>query len=305
MHRRTWFRWGSVLPLLALLAGCDTLDTAEPPEQEYVVEAYLGAEEPLGRVRLSRSTTIDTPYDITALGVTDATIVVHLLRDDGSVEATYPYLPVGNLPGVYFPQTVVNVQSLRRYRLEVTFADRPDRITAETLVPEAFRFESLNRESLVYQSTEQFEIVLSQSRYPGRQNFYVFTTESLDPRVDTLTPFYLDFIEFDTDADQDELVPFIRRESPIINQDNYELNDDGTLTIRFPWLAVVFFGDNIITANALDDNLYDFIRSNDIQQGGSTLSPGELPNVLDHVEGGNGVFGSFARASRQVFIARP
>lgn len=305
MHTLKGFCRMLLLAVAGLISGCYTLDTADEPKQEYVVEAYLGAAEPLGRIRLSRSAPVDATYDITALGVTDANIAVHLLREDGSVETTYPYAPVRNLPGVYFPQTVVNVQSLRRYRLEVTFADRSDRITAETLVPEAFQFVSLNRESLVYQSTEQFEVVLSQSRYPGRQNFYVFTTESLDPRIDTLTPFYLDFIEFDTDADQDELVPFIRRESPIINQENYDLNDDGTLTIRFPWLAVVFFGNNIITANALDDNLYDFIRSNDIQQGGSSLSPGELPNALDHVEGGAGVFGSFARASRQVFIARP
>ncbi|MCH8961449.1 MAG: hypothetical protein IH820_09040 [Bacteroidetes bacterium] len=32
-------------------------------------------------------------------------------------------------------------------------------------------------------------------------------------------------------------------------------NPDGTLTIRYPWLAVIFYGPNRIFANAIDDNL--------------------------------------------------
>ena len=42
-------------------------------------------------------------------------------------------------------------------------------------------------------------------------------------------------------------------------------------------VAIIFYGPNRIFANALDDNLYDYIRSQSIQQGGSTFSPGEIP----------------------------
>ena len=55
-------------------------------------------------------------------------------------------------------------------------------------------------------------------------------------------------------------------------------------------------------ASAVDDNLFDFIRSQSVQQGGSTLAPGEIPNVLDHIEGGTGIFGSLARVSHETFV---
>ena len=93
--------------------------------------------------------------------------------------------------------------------------------------------------------------------------------------------------------------------SPILNEENYDVNPDGTLTIKYPWLAITFYGPNRIFANALDDNLYDYIRSQSIQQGGSTFSPGEIPNPLENVEGAHGVFGSYARISFDLFVLRP
>ncbi len=62
---------------------------------------------------------------------------------------------------------------------------------------------------------------------------------------------------------------------------------------------------NYYIANALDDNLYDYIRSQSIQQGGSTFSPGEIPNPLEHVVGAHGTFGSYARISFDLFVLRP
>ena len=89
------------------------------------------------------------------------------------------------------------------------------------------------------------------------------------------------------------------------NEDNYDVNPDGTLTIRYPWLGITFYGPNRLIANALDDNLYDFIRSQSVQQGGSTFAPGEIPNPLARVNGAHGVFGSYARVSFDLFVIRP
>jgi hypothetical protein len=55
----------------------------------------------------------------------------------------------------------------------------------------------------------------------------------------------------------------------------------------------------------VDDNIFDFVRSHTVQQGGSTLSPGEIPNVLDRVEGGTGIFGSSAQITYETFVKRP
>lgn len=71
-----------------------------------------------------------------------------------------------------------------------------------------------------------------------------------------------------------------------------------------PGLAISFYGPNRIIANAIDDNLYDFVRSQSIQQGGSTFSPGEIPNPLERIVGAHGVFGSYARISHEFFVLR-
>ena len=41
------------------------------------------------------------------------------------------------------------------------------------------------------------------------------------------------------------------------------------------------------------------------ERGGSTLSPGEIPNVTTNVVGGLGLFGSYARVSNQTEIVEP
>jgi hypothetical protein len=83
------------------------------------------------------------------------------------------------------------------------------------------------------------------------------------------------------------------------------VNADGTLTLQLPWLAVAFYGRNRTTANAIDDNLYDFVRTQSAQQRGGGFTPGSIPNVIEHVEGGTGVFGSIARQSYDVTVLRP
>ena len=118
-----------------------------------------------------------------------------------------------------------------------------------------------------------------------------------------MTPFALAF--FDQQDGETTLEDLRVGGSPILNEDNYDPNPDGTLTIRLPWLAITFFGPNRLIANALDDNLYDFIRSQSVQQGGSTFSPGEIPNPLETVTGAHGVFGSYASLSFDLFVKRP
>ena len=41
-----------------------------------------------------------------------------------------------------------------------------------------------------------------------------------------------------------------------------------------------------------------------MQENGSTLSPGEIPDVISNVEGARGVFGSYATSVAEAYIAR-
>ena len=91
-------------------------------------------------------------------------------------------------------------------------------------------------------------------------------------------------------------------ESPPINEGNYEIQSDNTIDVKLPWLAVAFYGPTRTYISAIDQNLYDFIRSQDVQQGGSTLAPGEIPNVINRVDGATGLFGSYARVEQETLI---
>ena len=90
-----------------------------------------------------------------------------------------------------------------------------------------------------------------------------------------------------------------------MNESNFEISPDSSVILQYPWLAVAFFEENQIVANIIDDNIYDFVRSQSVQLGGSTLSPGEIPNILYNIEGGIGVFGSIAADTIQTYIKRP
>ncbi|HBQ58078.1 MAG TPA: hypothetical protein DD671_00195, partial [Balneolaceae bacterium] len=104
---------------------------------------------------------------------------------------------------------------------------------------------------------------------------------------------------------EEDLILLSNNSSGIINEANFQDNQDGTITLSYPWIGIAFYGVNNIVANAIDDNVYDFVRSQQVQLGGSMLSPGEIQNVIYHVEGGLGVFGSLATDTVTTFVSQP
>jgi hypothetical protein len=160
-----------------------------------------------------------------------------------------------------------------------------------------------------YQSSTQPSLTIEPPRPPaGRQSVHTFTTTS---RFDfrgtpdsvlsgALTPFYRDAY----DPAEDSLVSLRTTSSGLLNEASFERNADGTITVDLPWIAIAFYGPNAVSVNAVDDNYYDLLRSQDVQQGGGS-APGEIPNVIEHVDGGTGIFGSYVQATRRVEIRRP
>lgn len=299
-----------LLPILLLvtglsLAGCDATSTA--PEPEVVVESYQVAGEPLAPVRLTRSVDLDATYSPTATAIQGATVVIERLDENEAVVARYAYVPDVDEPGRYLPTTSsVTVAPNTTYRL---VAEVPDdgRVSATTRVPGAIEIVRAANDTAVFQSDDQPSLTVTRSNdSSSRQDRYVFTVTSLldfeamseEELAAELTPFYVDLWE-----DGDAPVSDVRvNPSPILNEANYDVNDDGTVTIDLPWIAVAFFGPNRVAVNVIDDNYYDFLRSQQAQQSGT---PGEIPNVLDRVEGGTGLFASYASVAHDVEILRP
>ncbi len=290
---------------IVLAVGCDTLE-APSLEKEVVVEAYLVAGEPLSQVRLAHTVPIDEGFDADSLGIADADVRIELLTKGGDVEAVYPYAALPQRPGVFVPDASVDngsrpiARPLRSYRLVVHAAESDGPITSVTTVPDTFKVAKVNRDTVVYRSPERLTIYLSRPTYPGRQNVFILTTIALEPSAAELTPFAA-AVFADGSA---TLATLTESVSPLLNEENFDRIGDGSLRVEYPWLGVNVYGRNRIVLQALDDNLYDFIRSQSVQQGGSTLPPGEIPNVLEHVDGARGLFGSVASSSVEFVVLR-
>lgn len=293
------------------LAGCDVLEPSDF-KPEIVVNGFLEAGGRFPNIRINRTGPIEGTYEPDSTAVRDANVEIHLLAEDGSVEEIYTYEFQTQTPGWY--QYVCtdcsgifdrppspHVLPLRTYRLIVEVPGEPEPIVSETTVPDTMIMTYTSADSIVYQSDDPFTFRISRPSYPGRQSVFVFSTLALDGHDDQLTPFAKSLVENNDNVSVADLRESV---SPILNEENFDVVADGSLEVKFPWLAINFYGRNRVSMIALDDNLYNFIRSQSTQQGGSTRPPGEIPNVLDPVDGGRGIFGSYARASAEFVVLR-
>ncbi len=295
----------SIIGLLFLAAaGCDT-DSSFDRDDEIVVEGYLVADRSFGSIRLSRVQPVDSRYDFGRTAISDALVQVNRLGVGGDVEELVTYSEDPNERGVYLADLSPRVAPLATYELHVEVPSTGEVVTSRTIVPGAYEIVDPGPYRIVYQSEQQAEVLVTRSAYPGRQAIFVFSVESLEPSIANLTPFYLDVVDPDDDLDEDELEDYLIVESPILNEEGYDEISENVLRIQVPWLAFAFYGRNQLRSNALDDNLYDFIRSQTVQQGGSTFSPGEIPNIIDRVDGGTGIFGSYSVVESEVLLERP
>ena len=279
------------------IAACNPYEQTDYQEY-YVVEAYLVANRTLPHIRLSTTAPIDELYTFENTFVSGAQMEVRLLAEDGnSVAETITFSDNGD--GKYLPQSSHTVLPGRTYELNVIPTGSTDMISATTIVPGDFTIADNQPDTLIYQGSEQIEVTMSKSNYPGRQTIYIFNMVALNPGFDNFTPVYIDFYDEETE----EISDYVNLSSGILNEASLTENPDGTVTVDYPWIGVAFYGDNLVVANAIDDNIYDYMRSESVQLGGSTLSPGEIANIITHIDGGLGVFGSFATDTISTYFA--
>jgi hypothetical protein len=287
-----------ITAIFIFFAGCELYEQ-DSYQEYYVVEAYLIANDILPELRLSTTTPVEQEYEFEDNAVVSAEAEIRLLNPDSSIAQVYPYEEFQD--GIYVPQVTVNVQSERLYQLHVV-TQANDTISATTYVPGSFETVNELQSRYTYQSEEQIEVTTTPSSYiSGRQTFYIFSVNVIDPDSANLTPFYRDLVF----EQENEISGYYINSSGIINEGNYDRNENGNITLTVPWLAVAFYETNDIVASAIDNNMYDFLRSQDVQTGGSNLSPGEIQNVRYNVNGGIGIFGSLAADTNRVYIERP
>lgn len=322
----------SVRPLVLLaalaaggaVAGCDGAD-GDDFASLVVVSASLGAGEPLPPVLLSRTSPLLDRYDPEAVAIAGARATVTLLAADGSDERPFRY--VEDAPGRYVPAAGADVLPGRTYRLDVE-ADGQT-IRAVTTVPPLVTLVEGPAPSVRYGDGQGPELRISRTSTPGRQAAFVASTRALAPaefrtvtvdgetRYRSVTspdtflpvPVYQRFLDCEPEdggtilCGEDPIENALTGTSPVINEDSYIDLGDGTALVRVPFLAFGFYGPYRLSLVSVDAALQAFVQTQAVQGGGTTLSPGEIPNVTTNVEGGLGVFGSFSRVVAETVIA--
>ncbi|HRR09953.1 MAG TPA: DUF4249 family protein [Rhodothermales bacterium] len=288
----------SLFLLIGLLGGCDTYQQ-DSYKKQYVVQGYLIALEPLSPISVSTTVPLNEIYSLEATAVKNAKVEVQLLNAQGQPEKTFDYVADPDSVSMFKPlDTTALVMPSRTYALRITFPDKPDVITAKTVIPDTMRVIRTNGDTFRYQQQPQFEQLISPSLNPSRQSYFIFSVEGLTPSSTNLVPFWDPENGFGGDRKPPKVYA-----SPILNEANYRTSE-GNLLVQLPWLTVVYFGKNRVTTTVLDDATYNFFRTQSVQLGGSTLSPGEIPNAVTNIVGGTGVFGSLARATSLMTVTR-
>ncbi len=285
---------------LIIWTGCDPY-TQDQYTEQVVVEAYLTSNHSLTPIRLSTTGEATEIYNFEQFALRGAQVMIWVLKPNSN-EKDYRITYEESSPGIYQPTELHKVQPGTTYQLEVFHPDYPD-VEAFTTVPASFKIINPIPDTLYYQSEDQLTLELGAQEAENGQNYYIINTIAAQPLEELLTPFYREFI---TDEDEEETQQSLSElrinSSGILSEGNFNRNQNGNVEIRYPWLAVAFFGVNDIVPSLIDQNLYDYIRSESVQLGGSTLSPGEIQNVLTPIIGGVGIFGSMSRDTARTLI---
>ena len=214
-----------------------------------------------------------------------------MIKNDHSAGKSYQYkFDRGN---TYTPAQSVNVLPGRIYRLNITFRGNNKIISAQTKVPKAFRIIKTLEDTVKYEQVQPIRFLATMET--GNDNAkYFFNVRSQD-KTD-MTSFYEHQIV--TDANKNTGWYYNVRSS-IINESNFS-KVGGDIELRLPWDTIAFYGKNLVIANIIDNNLYDFLRS--IGGSGRELSSMYTNETIYHINGGIGIFGSMARDSAIVNI---
>ncbi len=286
---------------LALLLGCDSAGDNRL-ETIFVVESVLVGGYSTPRLWLSRAAGLSESYRYyTDNGEGGAQVAVQVVGPQ--VDTLLSYWESPRNIGLYVDTSYHRVLPLHRYELTIRAALSSQPITATTVVPDTFTIIGDYFREIEYDSNAHVELRITHGFYPGRaRTYYTFHTVAHRPQLENLVPRAL--AEYD-DGEGRSLIGLEFEDSPIFNLDSGDVNGDGTHTVQYPLAYINFYGSNEVCIFAMDDNVYDFKRSENTQQGGTTFALGEIPNPISHVSGAHGLFGSASRECIYLTVIEP
>lgn len=308
------------------LAACDLLEPGSGYQRQVVVSGALEAGNGLPPINLTWTVAADQVYDPDQVTIPDAVLQITHLESGLVID----YRHFGE--GPYYPRVGHAVVPEGTYRLEARIPGVSDPVTAETRVPPLFQIVGEPDGRLSFgrgqgpevsitpsSDADHSAVYLQRIRALAADSFYVAEVEPGTYRWQEaglpgrygLTPFFRDiFLTNDCTPENDgtfscdvDPADIVSSALPLVNEARYEVNPDGSLLIRVPWLGVGYYGPQELTISSIDEAMADFLETQGIQQtGGSNLSPGEIPNITTNIQGGVGVFGSYASQSFHLMV---
>jgi len=269
--------------------------------QQILVEGYLSAMAPLPSIRIVHIGLLYDYYKGDQISIGDAEVRIYKLTASGKTDKIYLYKLEDEGTGSYTPLDQDLVQPGSTYKLSIQIPGKSTPITSQTTVPDTFAILSDTPATPEYPSDEPISLIASRSKYPGRKALYIFNALARDTSLSNYLPYYKQ------DIGRNPLYQLYERmnhPSGIIREENYNTTSSGDIELVVPWNTFVFYGRNRLVVNAIDDNIYDFLRSQQVQSGDSNLTPGEIPNLINHIDGAIGVFGSLASDTTATFVLK-
>ena len=294
----TYFKYGLLIIVLLLLSGCDSYkqDSFKP---EYSVTAYLAANDEMPQIRLTQTTPAKNDGTTSATDVSDAHITVSEVGSNGSVISSVLYQYGGG--NTYKPASAQTVTPGATYQLNIDIPSTNHQMQAECIIPGSFHVKTADSAPAKYQQTNGIKLLSTPSSYPGREGYYVIAALSQQSDTANLTPYYANKVATESYTPTSSLMKI---SSQIFNAGDFQKDSNGNLIMTVPWEIFAFYGENQLVVYALDDNTYDYLRSLDVQYSSTQVTPGQLYNLIYHVQGGIGLFGGIATDTVTVTITR-
>jgi len=300
-----------LLPLIlasALLAGCsanrqagDLFGTTEAPT--LVVDALLLVGQPLPPIFLRRTLAPDQVYTSQRAGVRNAAIT--LIQADQS----FSYSAAPDSAGHYLPPLDPPlVQPQTEYRLEINAEGTL--LKARTITPPRLainRAVLLNEETLeVVRQLKTFNEA-GEASYTAQENRITHLEGLVELWLEPIAPvaYQLALINIETDSEFLIDADFLEEED--IN-DFERQGSSPPLDIldgraRLPWFAVAFAGRHVFKVFALEQNWFDYVRSNpDNTFFAGGLAGDNFERPIFNIEGGIGLFGAASVDSLGFYI---
>lgn len=272
---------GLLVLVLSILAWSCTNVSESTFSSQIVIQGYLYANEPLDSIVVRQTIPIGSaPATDRIPGA-----LVTLLWNDSSI--TLKEDPTFSGGGRYISSKPMTIQPGVTYSLRVEAIGQV--ATASTTVPSPIHLDSvkLNEQSLslTQMDTITYPVTLEGLQSPGIHLWWSASAGAAGYGIEALTLDTTSDYIFDALSDQ-------LGDSTALGRYRYFIISTNEQVV---WPQFTHYGPNVIRALALDKNYEDFIL-------GVYLSGSQFNNSTLDVSGGLGIFGSAARASKEVYL---